>query len=364
MYTEIVKIIEGGLVNDQKKVVSYAKHLASKLMEDGNEKLGAKILNVLKNKKGLPVYQDKLFTAPVDNETRLNIANILTPPDIELNIKISDTIKGSIEEFVGIVNAKSKLNKLGIEVNSSLLLYGPPGAGKTTIAKYIAKELDLPLITARFDSLISSLLGSTSKNIRKLFDYANDRPCILFLDEFDAIAKARNDSQEMGELKRVINSLLQNIDEFTQNNILIAATNHEELLDKAIWRRFEKVIEIGKPNTEEIVDLIELFLREVDTDFKNDEKKLKILSGEFNSLSHSEIKKIINSSVSKCIINNKNVVGFEYFLLEIFLYKNHNIKNIDKAVKYLNEHGVSQNAIKDTFDISLRQVRNILSPIL
>tara|TARA_R110001583_G_scaffold15058_4_gene62426 strand:- start:3105 stop:4199 length:1095 start_codon:yes stop_codon:yes gene_type:complete len=364
MYTEIVKIIEGGLVNDHKKVVSYAKHLASKLTDDGNEKLAIKILSVLKNIKGMPVYQDKLFTAPVDNETRLNIANIITPPEIKLNIKISESIKDSIDEFIDIVNAKNKLSKLGIDVNSSLLLYGPPGAGKTTIAMHIAKELDLPLITARFDSLISSLLGSTSKNIRKLFDYANDRPCILFLDEFDAIAKARNDSHEMGELKRVINSLLQNIDEFTQNNILIAATNHEELLDKAIWRRFEKVIEIGKPNIDEIIDLINLFLKNVEIDFKNDEKKLKILSGEFHSLSHSEIKKIINSSVSKSVINNKNIVSFEYFLLEIFLYKNHNIKDTDKAVKYLNELGVSQNTIKDIFDISLRQVRNILIPLL
>ena len=330
MYTEIVKIIEGGLVNDQKKVISYAKHLATKLEDEGNDKLANKILNVLKNIKGLPVYQDKLFTAPVDNETRLNIATVITPPEIELNIKISDSIKGSIEEFVSLVNAKGKLNKLGIEVNSSLLLYGPPGAGKT----------------------------------RKLFDYANNRPCILFLDEFDAIAKARNDSQEMGELKRVINSLLQNIDEFTQNNILIAATNHEELLDKAIWRRFEKVIEIGKPNSDEIIDLLNLFLQGVDIDFKEDEKKLKILSSELNELSHSEIKKIITSSVSKSVIRDNRTVGFEYFLLEIFLYKNHNNKDLDKAIKYLNEHGVSQNSIKDIFDISLRQVRNILSPVL
>ena len=97
----------------------------------------------------------------------------------------------------------------------------------------------------------------------------------------------------MGELKRVINSLLQNIDEFTQNNIPTAATNHEELLDKAIWRRFERVIEIGKPNTEEIIDLINLFLNDVKVDFKEDDKKIKILSTELDSLSHSEIKKIL-----------------------------------------------------------------------
>ena len=105
--------------------------------------------------------------------------------------------------------------------------------------------------------MISSLLGNTSKNIRKLFEFADNKPCILFLDEFDAIAKNRKDQNEQGELKRVINSLLQNIDDFLANgNILIAATNHQELLDDAIWRRFEKVIFIDRPGLAEKKGLI------------------------------------------------------------------------------------------------------------
>jgi SpoVK/Ycf46/Vps4 family AAA+-type ATPase len=360
MYTEIVKIIEGGLIKDSKKVQSYAKLLANKLAKEGDDKLANKILRVLKNVKGVPVYKDELFTAPVDNETRLNIANVLTPPEIELNIQLTDSVDYSVKEFIKTVESKNKLQKLGLDVHSSLLLYGPPGCGKTTIAHYIAKELDLPIITARFDSLISSLLGSTSKNIRKLFDYANGRPCILFLDEFDAIAKARNDSHEMGELKRVINSLLQNIDEFTQNNILIAATNHDELLDRAIWRRFEKVIEIQKPNTNEISNLIDLLLHGIKVDFNDDMKKMGVLSQEFQELSHSEIKKIIRTTISKSVINKEKEVTYESILMEIYRYKKHNIYDFDDAVKYLHQHNVSQNAITSVFDVSIRQVRNIL----
>ena len=131
--------------------------------------------------------------------------------------------------------------------NMSLLLYGPPGCGKTSIAYYLAHRLGLPLVTARLDALISSLLGNTAKNLRRVFDFANRQPCVLFLDEFDAIAKARDDQHELGELKRVVNSLLQNMDTYCQHGVLIAATNHQELLDDAIWRRFQTVIEVPKP---------------------------------------------------------------------------------------------------------------------
>lgn len=113
-------------------------------------------------------------------------------------------------------------------------MYSPPGCGKTSAARYLASELKLPLITAWHDTLISSLLGNTAKNIHHIFEYAKKQPCILFLDEFDAIAKARDDAHEMGELKRVVNSLLQNIDDFLQEGILIAATNHAKMLDTAV----------------------------------------------------------------------------------------------------------------------------------
>lgn len=361
MYTELIKIIEGGLLKDDQKVLSYSRHLATKLRQNGDEKLADKILNVLNNKKGAPVFQDKLFTSPVDSETRLDIASIVKPNEIEIDLLLSNQIKDSIDDFVKIVNSKNKLNNLGIEVSTSMLLYGPPGSGKTSIAKLIARELNLPIIIARFDSLISSLLGNTSKNIRKLFEYASNRPCILFLDEFDAIGKARNDNQEMGELKRVINSLLQNIDEFTQNNILIAATNHEELLDKAIWRRFEKVVHVTEPSATEIVELLKLFLKKREVDFLEDDKKMRILSSELNLLSTSEIKKIALNALTRNVIHERGKLKFEDLLHQIYLYRNHGKLSNDALVKYLNETGVSQITIKESFDIPIRQIRNILN---
>ena len=123
---------------------------------------------------------------PVDNDTRLNIADIILPQDIKFDVIVSEGVVEPINNFISLVNSKNEIKSKGLDINLSLLLYGPPGCGKTTLAKHIAKELDIPIVVARFDSLISSLLGSTAKNIRKLFDYAKSKPCILFLDEFDA----------------------------------------------------------------------------------------------------------------------------------------------------------------------------------
>jgi len=360
MYTEIIKIIEGGLAKDTKKVASYAKLLAENVAKTGDIKLSEKILKTLKDTKAQPVYLDQLIASPVDQETRMNIADFVFPSDIEIPLIFSKQLENSIENFISMNAHKNMLRSAGLEVNSSLLLYGPPGCGKTTIAKYISKTLQLPLVIARLDSLVSSLLGNTSKNIRKVFDFASNQPCILFLDEFDAIAKARDDQHELGELKRVINSLLQNIDEFSTNNILIAATNHHELLDKAIWRRFNHIIEIGLPNKEEINELLKLYFSYYIYDFANDNKKNEKILNLLDKLSPADIKSITQSTIAKNIIESKSTISYEDFLVQIFLFKHHGSYSQEELISFLNEQGVSQNLIKELCKISIRQVRNVL----
>jgi SpoVK/Ycf46/Vps4 family AAA+-type ATPase len=148
----------------------------------------------------------------------------------------------------------------GVSTSLSMITYGPPGTGKSRLARFIAQELGLDLYLSRLDGLISSFLGSTSKNIRALFDFASKRPCILFLDEFDAIAKLRGDTQELGELKRVVNSFLQNLDAASEQTIILAATNHEELLDGAVWRRFTYRMKLSYPDVKQRKLLWEEFL--------------------------------------------------------------------------------------------------------
>src|SRR5690606_5258195 len=135
---------------------------------------------------------------------------------------VSETVEGLLQEWT----SEAALQEVGVSPTRSLLIYGPPGAGKTITAHYIAARLGLPLIVARIDGLISSFLGTTARNIANLFDFANRYACVLLLDEFDALAKLRDDPQEIGEIKRVVNTLLQNLDQRRSFGITIAITNH------------------------------------------------------------------------------------------------------------------------------------------
>jgi SpoVK/Ycf46/Vps4 family AAA+-type ATPase len=361
MYTEVLRIIEGGLARDRKKVYNYSKLLADKLEKDGDDKMAKMISRAIENGPAQTVTMDELLTTPVDQESRLSIVDIAIPTKENTPVVLPKLIENKIEDFIKIVNHQGKLLQNGIDSSNTLLLYGQPGCGKTTVAKYISEKLNLPLVIARFDAIVSSLLGNTAKNIRKIFEFADNKPCILFLDEFDAIAKARDDQYELGELKRVINSLLQNIDAFAKHNILIAATNHPELLDKAIWRRFNTVIEIGPPQFEEIISLLKIFTEGFNADFMEDEKKLEKLAKLLDSKSPSDIKNIINNSKIRSVINGRGVLAYEDVLVELLEFNNHGDLPMEKLTEFLNENGIPQAAIAERMKISLRQVRNYLN---
>ena len=360
-YTEIIKIIEGGLKREPQKVVQYAKKLADKFAHEGNSQLAKGIRTLLENRGATTLTMEQLLTtAPVDNETRLNIVDVFNPAESNLHVVLPETIEKKVSDFIRVMEHRDDIKAAGLPLQSTLLLYGVPGVGKTTIAQYISWKTKLPLVTARLDALISSLLGNTSKNIRKVFEYADSKPCILFLDEFDAIAKARDDQHELGELKRVINSLLQNIDIFSTNNVLIASTNHPELLDKAIWRRFNTVIEVTHPGTEGVTKLLELYLGGYGNDFIADRKKHEKVVQVLAKKTPSDIKSIVTNAITQGIIQGKKKITAEDILIENFQFEKHGKFTTDELVKYLNDNGIPKLQIADLMNVSIRQIRNNL----
>lgn len=198
---------------------------------------------------------------PNDRETGTPLARIIFPdrPSEErpiLNAPLAAAVKDLLAEW----KRSEELARVGARPHMRCLIYGPPGVGKTLLGRYLARQLGLPCVEARLDGLMSSFLGTTARNIGALFDFANRYRCVLFLDEFDAVAKARDDSQEIGEIKRVVNSLLQSLDARNGRGVTLAATNHEQLLDTAVWRRFDARIELPLPDPDAREHLLKNFL--------------------------------------------------------------------------------------------------------
>ena len=358
-YSEILRIIEAGLERDREKAKNFAMLLSQKLAEDGDLKSSKRIDSLLAKRNNGSSMTDALVAPPVDQESRMGIVDIDYSPT-QPKVVLSPAIYTRLRDFENTLKIKDKLDSMGMPFNMSLLLYGPPGCGKTSIAYYLAHQLDLPLVTARLDTLISSLLGNTAKNLRRVFDFANRQPCVLFLDEFDAIAKARDDQHELGELKRVVNSLLQNMDTYCQHGVLVAATNHQELLDDAIWRRFQTVIEIPKPGMPEIQRYFSVVTSALDTSDITD-KYMKIVYKQLEGLSYSDIQVLGQNVVKQKLILNETRVDVIDFLNEILLFKKHGNVEKSELISHLLECGIAQRTIAEYFGISVRQVRNCIS---
>lgn len=214
----------------------------------------------------------------------------------------------AIEELLGEHRRQDILRSYGMRPASRVLFFGPPGCGKTLTAEVIACELDLPLAIVRLDALVSSFLGETAANLRKVFDYISQYPMVALFDEFDAIGKERSDTGEHGELRRVVNAVLQMMDAYQGQSLIIAATNHEQILDSAIWRRFEDIVEFSRPSREMVAQILQSKLRGVRRQFEIDQAEtIEIFFG----LSGADIERVVRRAVKRMILKGQEFLSLK-----------------------------------------------------
>jgi SpoVK/Ycf46/Vps4 family AAA+-type ATPase len=337
--------------------------LASKLEAAGDARSAQGIRKTLQKGKSRDVSVAHLTPAvPVDSESRLGLADEQTYRRGEVRLFLDASSQLRVNEFLRFVRGSTELIEGGVGVASSLLAYGPPGCGKTELAKYLAAELELPLLTARTDTLISSYLGSTAKNLRLLFEHAMARPCVLFLDEFDAVAKLRDDQHELGELKRVVVSLLQNIDALDPHTVLIAATNHQHLLDLAIWRRFAFRLEIGLPNPETRQAMFGEFLGT----HASPDLGLEMLAGASEGMSGAAIRQLCEDSRRHAILSRQAKVTPNEFLIR---FAHSRVVGLDamslserlRAVRHVSSKLFTVRRLSAMFAVSIGKVSTLLN---
>ena len=265
------------LANDLERLL-YADHMAL----DGRFRSSQALPELPRAKDGdLPLLEER----PVVREEH----------DIVLDEATRTALHGIIREH----QRADVLRSHGLQPARKLLFVGPPGCGKTLAAEIIASALSLPLVLVRLDSLVSSFLGETASNLRRVFDFVSRTPVVALFDEVDALTKDRGDSADHGELKRAVNAVLQMMDGYRGASVLIATTNYESILDRAVWRRFDEVLRFNKPDERQIPRLLALKLSGVRQNFDSEDGEVIAL---FADLSHADIERVLRRAVKDMVL--------------------------------------------------------------
>jgi SpoVK/Ycf46/Vps4 family AAA+-type ATPase len=246
---------------------------------------------------------------PRDRERGLALIEVREPVRSLRDLVLADTTLSVLERTLLEQQRADVLGTYGLRPIARLLFAGPPGCGKTTAAEALATELSVELVVVRVDAVISSYLGETAANLGKVFDFLSRGRFVALFDEFDALGKERDDPSEHGELRRVVNAFLQMMDAYRGRSLLVAATNHERLLDRALWRRFDEVLVFEKPTLEQLRQLFAVKLRPVRFELPIEDRAFL---ARFSGMSHADVERVIVRSIKAMALK-----GSEFLTLDL-----------------------------------------------
>lgn len=350
---ELVQIARLALSGRPQDVQAYIRRLARRY-QGAMPGLTAQLTELLQEAptRQSPLRREAMAPVPVDLESRLQLLRIEEAPALDVEPIWDASVEDSLTQVVSERRRAAELLKQGLSPTRSMIFTGPPGVGKTLAARWVARQLGRPLLTLDLSAVMSSFLGRTGANVRHVLDYAKSVDCVLLLDELDAIAKRRDDNTDVGELKRLVTVLLQEIDDWPPTGLLIAATNHSDLLDPAVWRRFEMRVDFPMPSDEAVKQAVETFMAGQATlaAWKD------VLSVALKGLSFSEIEREVLIARRSAVISD---TPLEVALTRAVQSRLEPLprKERGQIAMWLSEAGVSQRQVHELTGVSRDTIR-------
>ncbi len=352
---ELVQIARLALAGRPQDVQTYIRRLARRYQGELPE-VAAQLMALLQQgpTRQSPLRREAQAAAPVpvDLESRLQLLRIEETPTLDTEPIWEEGVRRALDQIISERQRDEELFKKGLSPTRSILFTGPPGVGKTLAARWLARELHRPLLTLDLSAVMSSFLGRTGTNVRHVLDYAKSVTGVLLLDELDAIAKRRDDTTDVGELKRLVTVLLQEIDDWPPTGLLIAATNHADLLDPAVWRRFEMQVEFPLPTEASVHKAIETFLGTS----KTPEVWNNVLAVTLRGLSYSDIERELMLARRASVTRS---IPLEDALSEVVQNRVDPLprKERGQIALWLTEAGISQRQVHELTGVSRDTIR-------
>ena len=321
----LFRSIEG---DSDDNLVKVAKKIIESEKDKGHNKLAQKLKSILDgNVAGHSSFTKELKTLlppgtiiPKDKRHNIPLAVLVENENLRHEMVLPKSLETHMQRIEKEYVARERLAHFGLKPRQKILFYGASGCGKSMGAERIAWNIGLPFLKVRFEAIMSSYLGESANNLKQLFDSIKNYPCVLLLDEFDFIAKARSSTQDVGEMHRIVNILLNLLEDYNAPGLLIATTNLEGTIDKALFRRFDDIIEIPKPGELEIAKLLNQTLSSISI---AKDVNWSSLAKDMNGFSAALVVKVANDAAKTAILQNSKIIE-----------KSHIIKALNENTQY------------------------------